>query len=381
MRIGGDALAAVDDEEGGSRREERFRIYAAITVVLIVCAVVASLATGHRQSGLKGCLGITLSGYRDSCLISLANSTKNASVCSYVSPATAGYCYEEVGKSSLSPKICTLASSELIKNGCIAYIANVTGSAYACSYLNASENSGCVEALATSRSNASICYSMANSTEATICASGVSFGLAENLGDQSYCALVTNVTNANVTESVISLSSYVSYGRSENLSLAFSNPADYLAASNLSPSARNVCYYSVASRDSNSSICGGISNLTLKDECVSSIAPQAASSNSIANYTNNGVLENLTKNATGLYAGCAKIYGQANATACAALVYTDEAVTTENATLCTYINSTIAEYQCYSSLAQAYGNANYCGYIKNFTYNEACVGDLNYNKT
>ncbi len=368
------------EEEPG--HEQRFRIYAAITVVLIVLAVAVSLVTNHRQIGLKGCLGIALGGYRDSCLLSLANSTKNASVCGYISKAYSDYCYSNVGEASLSAKTCAMASSEAVRYSCLSYIANATSSPSACSYLNGSDNSGCVESLAAEKGNSSACYAMANATEAGICASGVNFGLAENLGRPSYCMLVSNETDINVTERIISFSSYVRYGKSQNSTSSLINPAEYIAASNFTQNARDACYLSVASRESNKSICKGISNPALESSCISSASPSQTNYNVTANYTgNNSIIANITKNATGLYENCAKIFGQANATGCSALVYLGEAVLTKNATLCTYISNVSTEYQCYSSIAQAYKNVSFCGYIKNFTYNQACVGNLNYNQT
>lgn len=369
--------------DGGEepKHHERLRIYAVITVVLIALAIIVSVSTDHRQIGLKGCLGIALGGYRDSCLTALANSTRNVSICGYVSGASAGYCYSAVGEASLSAKACAMVSSETERYNCISYVANATSSPGACSYLNGSDNTACVEGFAASKANSSACYSMSNATEAGICASSVDLGLAENLGKPSYCAMVSGTSDANTTERIIALSSYVHYGESPNATFSLTNPAEYISAGNLTPSARDLCYLSVASKDSNASICRGIGNATLESSCESSIASPRGY-NITSNYTSaNALIENITRNSTGLYQSCAKIYGQANATGCAALVYIDEAVTTKNATLCTYISNMSLEYKCYSSIAQAYGDVNFCGYIKNSTLNGACVEDLNYNVT
>lgn len=351
----------------GRSEWEKVRIYLAIVLVLVVLAVAVTLAV-PRSHGAKSCLSILLEGSRDSCLLNLALYSKNSTVCGYLPKASSDSCYSAIAKESLNASTCTKISNYNGSAECVTYVANATDSPGTCSLLNGSQRSDCIEALAVRLGDTASCSMISNSTEAMICASSVYFSEAVNNQNSSYCKAVTNTTDHVSVIKILTVSGSVtntsSSSQSEFLGL---NPLLYLESEGYSYSAKDLCYYSVASTLGSQSSCRDISNKSLEVMCNSSTSKSTG-------------ISNLSENTTGLYSLCIK-YSSGNVATCNALVNITRALGSENVSYCSSLSSQAFRNQCYASLARAYRNASYCGYISNSTVNSACVEDINYNVT
>lgn len=353
--------------------QERLRIYVLITVILIVIAAAVSLLSSYRQTGVGGCLGILLASSRYSCLSSLALTTKNASICSKISGEGSSSCYDNVAQAGLNATACTMIPNENQTYSCELYIANATHSSGPCNYLSGKFQAYCKEYVATRFSEISACSGL-NASESPVCSSAVDFSIAQNLGNQSYCSHVSNTSNTNLTTRIVNL--VLQDGKQKVSNGIFSvNPIYYLEYSNTTFKADDLCYYSVAISDGNSGACEGISNSTLMSDCVSSVSSSSSQNSTSAE------IANITRNVSGLYSLCTSASIQQNSSSCTSFVDITEAVLTKNASYCSKITVPESKYQCYSSMASAYENISYCGYIPNATANSACIQAINFSVT
>lgn len=360
-----DGLAEKERNEAEER--ERIKVYLAVAAVLVVLAVISLLLVPHPSNSLEGCREIVLQQNRDSCLEYLASSTRNATVCSYIASPYSDYCYAEVAELSSNPGECRMISNYNQTYSCVVQIANSTDSYGDCGYLNGSYRSYCIESLALKLDNATACSSIANATEAGVCASAVYFGRARSAVNATYCSLVSNTSESQVVTRILSLSERMA-GAVSNFSFGFGNinPTEYMELGNSTFAARDLCYLTVAT-SGEPLACRSISNGTLESICNSSAYAAAP-------------VSNLTENYTMASKVCSGYTGK-NLTSCNALISITQAISSRNATVCTGIGNLSFRYQCYETLARAYNDTGYCGYISNATANQACVQDINYNVT
>lgn len=352
--------------------KEKLEIYIGVVIFVLVLAIIAILATPHTNNSLQRCKNIVLQGSKYSCFYLLATSTRNGSVCSYTSPPFSDYCYNSVASLTLNASECSRISNYNGTYQCVLGIANRTDSYAACESLNGAFASYCLEAIAAKLDNATICGKIMEPNEAEICYSGIYMGDSRKYGNASYCSSVSNSTNQNMVGRIVSLSQSVpaqgsAVSPAPALGPGVLSPAEYLQTSGEAYSSRDLCYIAAVSASGNSSSCGMVQNSTLRNICQSygsSKEPQS----------------NATINTTSLGGFCAQYKGS-NLTSCNALISISEAVINKNVTTCAGIANVSYQYQCYTSLAHAYNDSSYCGYITNATSNQACVQDIYYNTT
>lgn|GEM_PF-3322403 len=352
----------------GMDNKEKLRIYLGIVVLFVLLALIATFAEPHASSSLARCNDILLVQSRYSCLYSLAVSTKNSSICGSVAEPLSDECYSNVAELTLDPGKCTGIADYNMAYSCVLWIANKTDSYRACDKLSGSFASSCIESLASERDNATACNAITNQTEEELCSSGIYLGDASMMKNASYCALVQDTDNQNQVSRMVSLAQKVLQSEAGQ-SLGFGNlgPLQYIEESGGGYSSKEVCYLSAAAASNNASSCYMISNETLRDLCNTYGYQQTTSSNA-------------TQNATVPMDLCAGESG-ANLTSCEALSNIVEAVTSKNLTKCADITDSLLEYQCYTSMAYAYNDTTYCGYIQNATANQACMDDIYYNES
>lgn len=359
------------DEVGRGARErsekEKIVIYGTIALVLIALALTFTFVLPHASSSLARCNEILLSQDKSSCLFSLALSSQNATVCSYINDGSQNSCYMQVALETLEPETCTYASNYNYVYSCIDEIANKTDSYAACNYLKAPYAGNCIEELAIRFANATACSALSNPIQSDVCSSGIYLALAISGKNQSYCAKIYNTTNQTVVSQIVSLSGERP-GSSSSLGLGGLGQTAILESGGFSYSSRDYCYFSVASLSGDNSSCAKLANSTLRSLCDAySYKTAPTASNSLANAAS---LATLCKSYTG-----------SNLTSCEEIASLDEALSARNATFCSQIVGTSEQYQCYASLARAYNDTAYCGYIPNATANQACVEDIYYNVT
>lgn len=349
-------------------RKEKLLIYLGIVIVFVLLAITATVAEPHSSNSLARCKSIGLEQSRYSCLYSLALSTENSSLCGSVPTPLSDECYSAIAERALDPSDCMGISNYNITYSCVLWIVNRTDSQQVCNKLNGSFASSCVESLAVKLDNATVCNAITNSSEAGICSSGIYLGDAGLMKNASYCAFVSDTDNQSQVTQEVDLSERITQNETGQ-PFGFGNlgPVQYVEESGGDYGSKDLCYFSVAAASNNVTSCKAISNGTLQGVCNSYGYQQTA-----------GV--NTTQNSTTLADVC-NGYSGTGLVSCDALISITDAVTNKNATECARITNTSFEYQCYASMARAYNDTSYCGYIQNSTANQACVEDIYYNVT
>ena len=153
------------------------------------------------------------------------------------------------------------------------------------------------------------------------------------------------------------------------------SPISYLESASSNYTARDFCYLAVTSLSGNDLGCSMISSPSLYNICTS------YGYNTTAAHNSSGTSGHLNISASQLSSQLCAGYNGTSLQSCNALAVISSAIAERNASACATINSTNAGYQCYASLAKAYNDTAYCGYITNSTYNQACVDNIYYNAT
>ena len=334
---------------------EKTKLYAlAVLCIALVAAASVVLAYDHDTAG--GCSGTGQQRY--SCLALLSAQSNNLSGCASLPQPYSDSCYYGAATLYSNASTCTLLSSTAYAQQCGAEIANATSSAEPCTMLNASSRSACLESFALSHANASAC-SYGNSSPSASCLSAVYLEKASTTGDGFYCTAVTNSTSASIAEALYeNLSS--SAGTGEKLAASLGPLLYYLnATANGTYSPRDLCYLYLAESQDNSSYCPSISGSSALNLCYYSAPPVYGSNATTSlNYT---MLLSDCRNSPQYSQEC--VYG----------VLLSEAISTRNASICASLGAADMQSQCYDSLASAYNDTSYCGYIHNATFNSDCL--------
>ncbi|MCL5100396.1 MAG: hypothetical protein M1122_00365 [Candidatus Marsarchaeota archaeon] len=353
------------------KKESRIKAYIILGVVLIALALI-SIALVPRGSSVNRCSSILNAQDRYACLSNLAFETNNASICSLISQSYSSQCYMDIAESNYNSSLCSMVQGSE-SDSCIMYIANATENYQTCGLANGSAVWNCMESIAVKTSNLTACYSIENSNTSSECTSLIYFNKALFSQNGEYCSNVSNDQGQNVSKYLqytISNASDISAGFSSIVNAGL--PEYILGASGYNYTPRDLCYIRVAQESYNQTYCDNLQNKTAYNICYYESARNIA-----YNQTNNTVeLLNYTEINT-----LCEQYGGQNVQTCINTFMIAHAVETKNLTECSLFNTTTMQYQCYSSLAQAYKNVTYCGYIDNATVNNACVGNVEFNFT
>lgn len=332
----------------------RLKFYSAIILIILILAVVVIFFP--KGTRLEQCLGIFLVQNKDACLSSLAYSTQNQTICSYIQDPNSQTCYSNLAIALNSPAICSGAGSNLSIANCVSQIANETQNFQACNNLDGSYKDSCVLQVAISSQNLPLCSSISNGTSNTICTSIINLNLAARTSNLSYCSGVSDQVNRTIFSSV--LSAVGSLFTDKNTSSLFSALSGYSFASQ-NYSSRDLCYILLASNSQNQTVCSFASSYA-QGTCA--YATKANNTLEAQNYSQ-------------LLSSCQSL-SQYNVN-CTQYVELAIAIATKNLTTCASLPLNVS-YNCYSSIAIDQRNSTYCGYIKNATANNACLLQLRY---
>ncbi len=343
-------------------RRDRILIYAVVVAIVIVAAL-ASFGL-RRGSTLQQCLGAAITQSKYECLNQLAMATDNASICGYLPSGSANGCYGAIAEKTLNAGTCSKISGAQNQSTCVLFVANATADASDCSYMPSGSSAPCYSLLAVKQYNQTLCADIASTTGSQACDAAVQTNQALLGEDAALCDVVTNRTNATLSEMV--LANLSSSGYSYDTSLSIKSVAEFAAlrANQSAFSPRDVCYTLVAYAAQNTSDCSLVSNGNLGDYCAGLISK--ATPTGPVNYTQ-------------LLDECSQVSSQYQSI-CRTGTLLGEAVNTKNIAICAEFN-TSESYQCYYSLAYRYKNATYCSYITNSIENSACVEGMNFNVT
>ncbi len=341
----------------GEGREKRL-LLASITLILMAAAA-ASILIGKVQGGtsLASCRRIILAAQRYSCIGALANSTGNYSLCGMLPTNVASYgCLRTIAMARGNASICKGIANGSDLSSCVTNVSLSTG-IDSCGELGQPYASECGFELARKGKFSTIasCTGISNSSLRSMCDGIYYYGKALSERNQSYCALVPNDTNSSDVSSIITRD-YTQANAS------YSNIVSYLS---INASARDFCYLALAESSRNESMCAEASN-SLSGLCSETV-------NATLHY--NATISNITSEASNL-TNTASLCSSEPSYAkpiCLFSVFTEKALSEQNASLCSGIGNATMIQSCVVDVAAHFGNSGYCKYIGNTTAYEACV--------
>ncbi len=331
----------------------RIMPYAAIAIMLVLLALI-SQALVRSPSAWEAC-GNANTQQSYSCLQQLAYSASNASVCARLPGQYASQCYFAVGEKTRNATICRMAYDSNDTAGCIAFVANATKDPRLCSSIGAGSVAGCVDPLAVASMNMSACGLIPEQSQRSLCLAAVGINSAVNGLNQSYCSRIQSNSNTSQTLAALDLVSL-----SNRLYSNFTQVFGYVAISNATFGARDMCYVSLAYATSNRSYCALVSG-NVSGLCNFTAAHFKVSYN--------------TTSATNYTAFLNLCYQQGGGSGCNSTAQYLKAVSARNMSDCTGLSSAYS-WQCYYTLAQLYNNTKYCSYISNATFNNQCISAI-----
>ncbi len=341
----------------GDEREKRL-LLASITIILMVVAA-ASLLIGKVQGGtnLASCKRIILAAQRYSCIGALANSTGNYSLCGMLPTQGASYgCLNTIAMAKGNASICKGIGDGSLLASCITNVSLSTGKD-SCGDLGQPNASECMFELARNDrfSNITSCTAITNSSLRSMCGSIYYYGKALSGRNQSYCAMVPNDTNSADISSIIT----------RDYTQANANYSSLIPYLSINASARDFCYLSIAESTRNESLCSEASN-SLSGLCSETVNATLHYNETIGNITR------AASNITDTAALCSSEPSYAKPV-CLFSVFTEKALSEQNASLCSSIGNETMVQSCIVDVAAHFGNSGYCKYITNTTAYEACV--------
>lgn len=338
-----------------SETARRLRAYVAVALALIVLAL-ASFLIVPRGNSVRSCQQLVFASSKYACLTSLALSSRNSSVCGYAQGAYADSCYAQLAEKTNNTATCNRVQNGTVFSACVVAIASANNNYAACGSAAEPYASRCVDSIALRLNSQTICARVSNSTLSLECTSILGIRNAERTGSASYCRSVTNSTSKSVANFIIANFSH-SANTSASSQSSFLLGYLYLLP-NVTYTARDYCYITLATQNSNSSLCGFVSAGQARNLCTAQSGARVSS--------------NATVNYTALLASCAKAGSYAQQ--CTQSVTLAQAVKTRNATLCGGLGSALST-SCYSLLASTYKNATYCSYISDPSAKSSCVSN------
>jgi len=298
-------------------------------------------------------------------------------------------CLENLAFSTANASICSFMPG-LYKAQCLSNIAEKLGNpedCYLAMSINATYGSTCIQYIANKTGSLSLCYS-----ESAPYAQGCVFTMATKLNNASACASLTNVTMSEECASIVGIDEAVintdpsycgSVANTTNNSI-IRYVMDNLNYVNMSKyaSLQEMTIYSISMPGQ---------GYNLKDLCYAVLA-DTSGNYSYCSYASTagaamcrslksaGQQTTSATNYTAALEGCASLGAEQGI--CIQTVKLSEAVATKNASICyTLGNSTQIGESCLAAIARQYKNESYCSMIQNKSAASACIMSLHYNSS
>lgn len=342
-------------------QKERMVALAVITVVLIIAAGVALVATSAGTQ-LGRCTRIVVSQQRYSCLLELANSTANASVCGYLSGAQAEQCISGVALVSGNASTCSSVVSNATSYAqCITSVGTAKHDASYCSVLDEPYLSACAYGIAESGnfSDRGACGLIGNLSLRNDCMSKSYYNEAVLSKDAAYCTYLPSVLNT-------SLVLYMSQSSAQLFGISNATATlPYLNAT----TPQEYCYYNLALLGRNESLCGAVTG-QLNTLCRAPFTNTTSYNTSAANVI---TLQNVSTLCSGAPEGTQSL--------CESALYVYIAVENRNVSICGTLSSLPYQDACYTGLASKYNDSSYCSYIQNGSAAATCAEGISANPT
>jgi hypothetical protein len=329
---------------------KRLKAYIAITALLVVVAALSFLLVPQGNS-IGSCERLVFESSRYACISSLALAESNASICGYAGTSSDS-CYMQLAEKTNNASVCGSIKNSTTLSLCVFAIATANGNYALCSQAGQPYASRCQAEIAVRLGNATLCSGIGGAAYGAICSSIIGIRKAQLSLNPAYCLNVSSSTNKTLTNYVIAnVSSGAGSAYTQNSFISSS----LSLVPNVTYTARDYCYISLATRLSNPLLCANVSAGEAATLCADESS--AYSANATVNYTQ--MLNNCAQSGS---------YAQE----CADAVIMAEAVHTRNATACARLTNGL-DTSCYSLLASTYKNATYCAYISNSSAKSSCV--------
>ncbi len=293
-----------------------------------------------------------------SCVGNLANTTLNTSVCGYLPNAEQSSCaYSIALKSQNASKCFTINPYDPYYTQCILSINQKLKNLGLCGYLQQQSALPCIYNISAgfNFSNPSLCSELSNVTYRSACTNLYYYKEALGTSDERLCAYVQDQVNYTTYQ-------FLSYNASGQFNANVSSTLNSyfaLSAYNLTP--QNYCYYQLAIKENNATVCGSIGG-ALSAECGAFIAGLNASRIT------------FDLNATNYTAACGAYVGY-KANLCTSEYALSDALRTKTAAPCFLLNTTngtLNRDRCILSVAINASNATMCLQISNASLQGLC---------
>ncbi len=246
---------------------QRMVALAGITVLLIIIAG-AMLVVTSSKTPLGRCNGIVVSQQRESCLISLANLTRNASVCGYLPQSSQGTCVSNIALEEDNESVCrSVIGQNASYAQCVAAIGSKDMNAAYCSSLGEPYVSSCAYAVANAQgfTDLKTCQLIGNSSMYRDCSYKSYYSSAIYQRKASYCGYLPQVYNSSLIYYML---------QSSTKFFGISNVTSVLPYLNTTP--QSYCYYNLALLKYNESLCGSTTG-SLNTLCTSAFSEKTQS--------------------------------------------------------------------------------------------------------
>ncbi|MGC8622888.1 MAG: hypothetical protein ACP5SJ_01870 [Candidatus Micrarchaeia archaeon] len=334
----------------------------AILFVAVALAVMVFQYFAFHRSALRSCTSILLPQNRQQCLQNLALYTGNASVCNYALGQGKYECLANFAESSNSLSDCqAINHSSPYYSLCVYNISYSSESINGCELIpNSSYSSACIYSIAKKLGfeSPSYCSGIRNTSLKNTCLYMYDFNAANAYENISYCSLLPNGQNSTL---LYLMASQASGFGSSSPGYGVTLPLYYYVM-NATP--KSVCFYSLAVKTKNPSLCSYIGG-SLSATCSYVVKASMLNLNESSNLTLNSSSMNasIMCNSTPSYL---KGY-------CMAGIETTLAIKERNVGVCLNMSSTTFSYPCIEALARTYADPSYCDYIQNATVQSACL--------
>lgn len=359
---------------------EKFGIIGLVAVVLLIIALIIIFFNYAKtnESQFNKCEAIILNSYKNSCLMSLANTTKNISICNNVDQINKNKCILDIANLKNNTNFCNLINNSTLSYNCILNIGIKTQNQTICSNLNGSFRASCLYYFAklNNFNNINVCKSITNTSDQNICTNLFYYNEMIRTKNQNYCSNLLNqsnftilnlMLNNNINKSVNLVNNIAKTANSSsvnnnilneagslNLIVNSSSSIIQLMSYNITP--QNFCYFNSAIISKNSSICSQTGNLGFA--CNNELSSQQIS--------------NKTSNLTAQINNCNKLASYNLTSLCSIGIYTTYAIKTRNISICLKISNIYEKNICITNMALQLNNSNYCSYLNNTTIESSC---------
>ena len=345
IRKAGDAASAKAELE-----KRRWIVLVSVAIILFVIALFA-LFLAKPANTLSSCSSRALPNLKYSCYEYFANQTKNATICNNIPVPTRYSCISNVALLSSNPNLCTYTGMpSSYRNYCLDTLGVSTRNSSVCAEMNGTNESACAYGVAQALnfSSADACSYINNNTLMSTCYSKYYYEKAASTGESAYCNYLPSTPNETIMVDILSTASN------------FSRISDAYTYTYYNITPKGACYSNVAALTKNQSLCSDLSGITSQLCMESFITPKPLNESNL--------LSSCSSVPSDLYSVC--VEG----------VLLDEAVKTDNVSICLSMNQSSFKNSCISEIAAKTSNSTYCSYINNATLQGICASYINVSK-